>query len=381
MGAKRLHVVTLIDSISRLGGAERLAAEIAMRLDQGRFRSTLCVTRLDSGQILDDASDTGVRVLQLGRHSTGSVWCFRRLVTYLKRERADILHSHLYGSNVWGAALGLLAGVPVTIAHEHGWSFEGQRVRRMVDKQIVARGATLILTASHHDRERMIGVEGIPPDKVDVLPLGIAPVADSQRDVRKELRIPPGAPVVGTVCALRPEKALDLLMEATAVLRKEFPDLHLLVVGEGDEEVRLRRLIGERGLAASVKLLGRWPGPDVPAFLAAVDVAVNCSDHESSPLAVLEYMRAAKPVVATRVGGTPELVQDGVHGVLVERRNPQALANAIGELLRNPAQRVTMGQRGRQRQQSEFDSEVMMHRLEAMYERLRGARTCGRRWQ
>ena len=107
---------------------------------------------------------------------------------------------------------------------------------------------------------------------------------------------------------------------------------------------------------------------DVPALLAALDIAVLSSDYEGSPLSVMEYMAAKKPVVSTRVGGVPELVEDGVHGLLVEPRDPTALAEAVTRLLRDPDEASRMGANGRERQQREFSLDAMVGRIEDLYE-------------
>jgi glycosyltransferase involved in cell wall biosynthesis len=186
------------------------------------------------------------------------------------------------------------------------------------------------------------------------------------RDVRAELGIPGDAPVVGTVCQLRPEKALDLLVDAAAILRAEHPGLRVLVAGDGREEEGLRRQIERLGLQDIVLLLGTRT--DVPDVIASVDVAVCCSDFEGTPLSVMEYMAGGKPVVATNVGGLPELVQHGVHGLLFERRDAEGLARAIAELLADPEARAGMGRRAQQRQRREFDLDSTVRRLEELYE-------------
>jgi L-malate glycosyltransferase len=121
---------------------------------------------------------------------------------------------------------------------------------------------------------------------------------------------------------------------------------------------------------------------DVPDVLDAIDVAVTCSDFEGTPLSVLEYMEAGLPVVASRVGGLPDLIEDGVHGLLVPRRDPTTLAQALHALLRDPERRRAMGEAGRQRRREQFDFDVMVGRLEDLYERLyagrRGRRTAAR---
>jgi glycosyltransferase involved in cell wall biosynthesis len=166
---------------------------------------------------------------------------------------------------------------------------------------------------------------------------------------------------------LRPEKRFDVLLRAAARLVAR-PGLRVVIVGAGPERGRLETLAAELGLAEAVMLLGART--DVPDVIRAFDVAVNCSDFEGTPLSVLEYMDAGLPVVAARVGGLPSLIDDGVHGLLVPRRDPAALADALDELLADGDRRRAMGAAGRRRRSAEFDLEVMVDRLEDLYERL-----------
>jgi glycosyltransferase involved in cell wall biosynthesis len=373
----KLRVLTLLDRPSVQGGAERLASLVAMRLDPERFERLLCATRLPTQPtFVDELEAAGVRVLSLDRRGRLDLPAWRPLLRLLRQEPVDVLHAHMFGSNVCGTVLGRLNRVPVIVAHEHTWSYEGQPLRRFIDRELVARGATVFLAVSREDRRRMIEVEGISPDDVRFLPIGIPPLpAPSGRDVRAELGIEPGVPVVGTVCELRPQKALEVLVEAAALLREQTPGLRVLVAGDGPDRERLERLVRRQGLAQVVTLLGLRR--DVPDLLAALDVCVCCSDFEGSPLAVMEYMAAGKPIVATRVGGVPDLVVDGVTGHLVPPRDPRSLAEAVAGLLADPRRRRRLGDQGRLRQRREFDLDGTVRRLEDLYETL--ARAHGRR--
>jgi glycosyltransferase involved in cell wall biosynthesis len=173
---------------------------------------------------------------------------------------------------------------------------------------------------------------------------------------------------VGAVAVLRPEKALDVLVAAVSLLAAEFPHLRVVIAGGGPEEARLRALVRELGLDKTIMLLGLRR--DVADVLAAVDVVALSSDREGTPLAVMEAMAAAKPVVATRVGGIPDLIEDGVHGLLVPPRDPSALAGALGRLLRDAQLRKELGRRGQERQRREFDVGVAVQRVETIYEEL-----------
>jgi glycosyltransferase involved in cell wall biosynthesis len=204
------------------------------------------------------------------------------------------------------------------------------------------------------------------------LPNGIRAPGAIGGDVRAELGIPAAAPVVGAVGVLRPEKAIEVLLEAVALLAPELPGLRALVVGNGPERERLESLAAELGVSEQVVFTG--VRTDVPDILRALDVAVCCSDYEGSPISVLEYMEAAKPIVATRVGGVPDLIDDGVHGVLVEPRDPSALAAAVAGVFRDRAAAEEMGARARERRRAEFELDVMIERLEGLYEDLYAAK-------
>jgi glycosyltransferase involved in cell wall biosynthesis len=321
------------------------------------------------GPSLEPIVAAGVQVLSLGRSSRAALSAWWPLISVLRDQRIDVLHTHKFGSNFWGTVIGRLAGVPVIIAHEHTWSYQGQLLRRFLDREVIARAAHVVLAVSREDRRRMIEIEHIDPDRIRFIPNGIPPKPLAHGAVvRAELGIPPEAPVIGTVGSLRPQKALPFLIECAALLTPDFPALRVLIVGDGSEETRIRSLIRTHDLGQTVILLGHRS--DVPEIIAALDVAVSTSDWEGSPLSVMEYMAAGKPIVATRVGGVPDLVTNGVHGLLVERGDVRGLAQSIAELLRDAGLRAAMGARGRRRQRLEFDIDLMVRRLETLYEEL-----------
>lgn len=383
MPLDRIRVLILVDKLSLAGGGERLAVQTAARLSPDRFESTLCATRWDPIEVeqgvvrsaLAELQDARVDFLGLRRRSRADLRPWVQLLRQLRDRRTDVLHAHKFGSNVWGTAIGRLAGVPVVIAHEHTWSYVGQPVRRILDRRLVSQASDAFLAVSNEDRRRMVEIEGIDPRDVLVMPNGIAPARPTGRDIRDELGIPPEAPVIGTVGRLYRQKALHLLMRAAARLVREFPALQVLVVGDGPEHARLVALADTLRITPVVRWLGQRD--DVPDILAALDVAVSSSNWEGSPLSVLEYMGAGLPTVATAVGGVPDLIVDGVHGRLVPPGEPIALAAAIAELLRAPQLAREMGRQARERQRDEFDLESLVRRLERLYEDLLAARRSG----
>jgi glycosyltransferase involved in cell wall biosynthesis len=386
-GARPIRVLTLVDGIGTYGGAESLARKLVQRLDPERFARSFCVSRWDPATAADptvqralaELDEAGVEFIGLERYGKPALRPFASLVARLRRDPVDILHSHKFGSNVWGAIVAPLGRVPTFIAHEHSWAFEGKPLRRLLDRHLIARRADVVVAVSSEDRRRMIEIEGIPPELIELIPNGIADPGDGARaDVRAELGIDTGAPVIGTVATLRPYKGVDVLVRAAARLVPDHPDLRVLVAG-GDEgtdtsvRAELRRLIAELGLESHVLLLGFRS--DVPAVVAAMDVGVCSSDFEGSPLSVMEYMAEGKPVVASAVGGIPDLVKDGVTGALVPPREPERLATAIAELLADPTARAAMGERGRELRQAEYSIDSTVRRLSELYERTHRAAT------
>jgi glycosyltransferase involved in cell wall biosynthesis len=249
-------------------------------------------------------------------------------------------------------------------------------VRHAIEREVIGRSADVLVAVSGVDRARLLQRARIPGHKVRVITNGIAPLAEPQADLRVELGIPSQAPVVGTLSVLRREKALDVLVEASALLRQHLPDLRVLIAGAGTEEARLRALIQKHGLEEIVLLLGFRP--DVPDVLAAIDVAVFSSDREGSPLAVLEAMGAGKAIVATNVGGVPALVQHEEHALIVPPRDAAALADATARALRDQTLRERLGRNARARQRREFDLVTILQSLEDLYEQLFAASRRGR---
>jgi glycosyltransferase involved in cell wall biosynthesis len=378
---RRVRVVQLVARLGAAGGgAQAVARQIALGLDPERFDSTLCVSRVhlpryspaDVTRVTSELTDGGVRYLHLKRARRYDVWRWSALVTFLRRARVDVIHAHQYPSNFWAAVLGRFTRVPVLVAHEHSWAFEGRPLRRFVDREVIARGSSVMIAVSEQDRRRMIETEGIDPRRVIVLHNGIVGRSPTPgRDVRVELGIPTHAPVVGMIGGLRPEKGISVLLEAAAMLAPRHPGLKVLIAGEGDRA--LLEPAGRLGIDDVLVPLGFRR--DIPDVIAACDVAVCPSFREGSPLSVMEYMEAGVPIVASRVGGIPEVIHDGIHGKLVPPGDAACLADAVTSLLEDRDSSAAMAARARERRRRDFDLGGMIHRLEELYLELHSSRS------
>jgi glycosyltransferase involved in cell wall biosynthesis len=335
----RLRVLMLVNRLRRGGGgAERFLVGLATHLPRERFDVVVCTTRPSSGPLHDALAAQGVELIELDRRWTGDVRAFARLGHVLRRRRIDVLHAHMFGSNLWGTLVGRLARVPVVVAQEHTWDYVGQPVRKFVDGRVIGRHADAFVAVSHRDAERMVALEGVPRHKIRVIPTAYVPrPTDAARDLRAELGIPPDAPVVGTAAVHRPQKALEVLLEAFAEVRERLPDAHLLLGGDGPRRSALEQRTIELELSGSVHFLGYWQ--DMGALMRALDVAAMSSDFEGTPLFAIECMAHRVPLVSTRVGGLHEVLEEGRSVTLVPPRDPAALAEAIEALLRDPERR------------------------------------------
>ncbi len=186
---RKLRVVTLVDRLGT-GGAERLAIQTTTRLDPERFDRTLvasrdfdvAISKQHVANALADLRAADVRVIGLKRTSARQVWAWWPLYRLLRRERVDVLHAHKFGSNLWGTIVGRLARVPVIVAHEHTWSYEGQPLRRLADRAVIARWSSAFVAVSREDQRRMIEVEHIRPQDTLFIPNGIpAPPAGERQ--------------------------------------------------------------------------------------------------------------------------------------------------------------------------------------------------------
>jgi glycosyltransferase involved in cell wall biosynthesis len=375
----RLKVVTLVREIGPAGGggAERVARDLLVELDPKRFERILFISRPPGDQtgeqVVADLRRRGVDVRFLRRRFKYDPLAWWPLFRALRRERIDVLHTHAFGQNAWGSLIGRLAGVPVVIAHEHNREFSDRTLHPVIDRELIGRCASAMIVVSGEARRTMIEVERFPPERLVLLPNGVheLPPGDG-RALRADLGIGTDDPVVGTVCIIRTEKALDVLLGAAAMLRDDFPGLRVVIAGDGPDRARVEAVAERLGLSQRVEMTGART--DIPDVLAAIDIAVICSDYEGSPRSVLEFMDAGKPIVATAVGGIPDVIEDGVHGVLVPPRDEAALAAALRRLIVGVDRGREMGARAQDRCRRELSLDRTVLSLQQLYEELHSRR-------
>jgi glycosyltransferase involved in cell wall biosynthesis len=362
---KVLHLLTTMP----VGGAEDLVAAIVRGLDPQRFTAAVA-TLGPPGPVGQELRDQGYEVVSLGldikRTATWRVaWAVRR---WLQADRPDILHTHLYHPNLYGRLGALGLGLPGVVAAVHN-SYSRIKFHRRLWNFVLGWAADRVLVGSAQVWQDVRRYDGVPASRLLLMPYGI-PLAGlnpllSREEARERLGLSAGDLVIGAVGRLEEQKGHAHLMAALPELRREIPELAVLLVGEGRRQEDLRRQVRDLGLEGTVRFLGTRR--DLPEIYRALDLFVQPSLWEGLPLALLKAMGAGLPVVATRVSGSREAVVDGVNGCLVDPGDPQALARAILALHRHPEARRRLGEAARRTVAEKYSLEAMLRRLEELY--------------
>jgi glycosyltransferase involved in cell wall biosynthesis len=378
VSGNRIKILYLIGFLSDNGGAERFALGLATHLPRDRFEPWVCAPRGAEPLATAALADAGIPFIGLGRRARWDVHRLGALPGILRRHRFDVLHAHMFGSNLWGTLAGTACRVPVVVAQEHTWSYEGAPWRVWLDGNVIGRFATRFVAVSQADANRMVTIERVPAGKVTVVPTAYVPQADVVKDIdlRAELGLAPDTPLYGSASNMRPQKALEVMLEAHALLLRTFPKAHLVLAGDGDSRPDVERRIRELSIGDSTHLLG--VRTDVDAVIRCLDVAAMSSDFEGMPLFAFECFANGTPLVATAVGGLTQIIDDGRTGMLVPPRRPDVLAAQIEVLLRDPAlrERLTTAARA---ELDAYSMDAIAGQWAALYEQLLAERAAAAR--
>jgi glycosyltransferase involved in cell wall biosynthesis len=376
IGRAPIRVCFLIDRLAAVGTESQLLALIR-HLDRSAVRPYLVLLDGDD-QESRRLEPADCPVLRLGVRSLRApstlvkAW---RLARFLRRERVEVLQLYFADSAYLGALAGRLAGVTRIVRTRNNLNHWMTPSHRLLGR-LLNRLVTVTVANSEACRQAVLAEESPDPASVIVLENGV----DLDRfpgDPVAAGAARPGLRRVGVVANLRPVKGLDVFVEAASRLAARHPDVVFEVAGEGESRPEIERQVAKLGLAGRFTLRGSVK--DVPGFLAGLDVAVLPSRSEGLPNAVLEYMAAGRPVVATAAGGTVQLIEDGVHGLLVPPGDPGRLADAIDRLLGDPDLSRRLASAARRRAVERFSREAMVRRFEDFFRRLAAGRLPPRR--
>lgn len=368
---KRLRILQLITELAP-AGAERCVYELACRLDRDQF--DVRVAALRGGAVADWLAEAGVAVTVLGVRGKWDVGKLGRLVRMLRRERIDILHTHLFHADLAGRLAAWLAGrvrvvhtVHIAETRFRPWQFAFYRLTAgLCDRLIAVSGS-----AGDYHASRC----GLPPSRYTVIPNGIdiaaySRCAQARAALRAEWGVGPDEVLAAFVGRLDYQKGLDTLLAAMSSLHSQGRAPKLVIAGQGPQQGMLEKFLAAEPAGRRIRLLGFTN--DVRGVLSAADLLAMPSRWEGFGLAAAEAMAASLPVVATNAAGLRDVVVPGRTALVVDKDDPKALAGAIEQLSADAALRKRLGQAGRRRAVERFDINTTIAAHEALYRQIAG---------
>ncbi|MDQ6796190.1 MAG: glycosyltransferase [Chloroflexota bacterium] len=366
-GSPRVRVVEVLASGTN-GGAQEHLHSLLTRIDRSRYEAS--VVSLSPGSAVRKMQRAGIPVVVID--DPDDAVAVGALAVHLAAVRPDVIHNHMYRAELVGTRaaialekIGLRRPYVVSTVHS-------SRVRSAEDREQLRRLTPHMdrLIAVSHAMERKIVDEGRDTAPVTLVYNGVDLERYDHQEpcctLRDEYGMEPGSQIVGAVARLEPEKGHATLLNAWPAVLRSVANAYLLVVGEGSRREALEQQAAELRIAHRVVFTGRRD--DVPAVTAAFDVAVLPSYREAQGLTILEAMALSRPVVASNVGGIPEMIEDGVTGLLVPPDDPDALSAAIVRLLLDPSLADTLGRAGHDLVHDRFCVELMVKAIETIYD-------------
>ena len=370
----KIKILFIITS-SGIGGAEKILCYTATGLDYNKYDISVCSLK-KKGEIAADLEKRGIEVCCLhmgGRESSlgwlSSIIALIRLFPYLIRIRPTIIHSFLFRANILARIAGYLTGIPIIISSVRVMGGEKKYFHYV--EMITSFMVDHYVAVSESVQRHIIDKSRISNEKISVIYNGVNIKSQDnayEQNAKTPFKIENEDRILMTVGRLHKQKGHCYLIQAVSKVRKEFPKVKLLITGEGEEENNLKKLVKALDLTNEVVFAGLRS--DIEGILPMAELFILPSLWEGLPNALLEAMAAGKPVVATKVGGIPEIVVHGETGILIPPRDTDALAIAIIDLLQNRLKAKDMGEAGRIRAGKCFSIYKMIEKTENLYQEL-----------
>jgi len=369
----KINVLHIIEQLPIGGGAENLLWVLARNIDRNKFNLVFCCLKVE-GYIAHRLKEEGFKVVCFGnyrlRHFYKKIIDIIRLI---RIEQVDIVHTHLLMANIWGRIFGLLSKQPKICKSEHATYLEfwkngilKNRTSYLILDKLLDRFTDRIIYVSKVQRD-IVNNGKYNPLKHVVIYNAFDKEHYSTEKTKENIRDFYGFSdkdiVIGTVGRLVSSKGHENLFKAVNGNKKDYSGIKIMVIGQGPEKSKLRELAHKFGLD-TLFLSDRY---DVPELMKAMDIYVQPSFHEAFGITIAEAMYSGLPVIATNVGGIPEVVKDDETGILVPPRDSKALSEAILTLIDNPEMAKSMGEKGREVAACKFTGERYARDMEKLY--------------
>ena len=372
---QKYRIAFLIDGLS-MGGAERLMVPILKHLSRAHFDPYVCAMQSKDGNpMADEIRALGVPVECLNIKHLRELKAIPRLTTYLKSIRADLVHTQLEAANILGNISAKLLRLPSVCTIHVMPSLDVKtktKLHQKVEWFTLRHFCDRVIAVSEEARQYHRTISGAPNGQVKTIYNGIDLTTFSNMDsarersqVRAELGIPPEADVLVTVAVLRPPKGIQFLIRAMPAILASHPNTYYLVVGSGSHRDALVEEVSRAGVNERVVFAGMRK--DVPRLLASSDIFVLPTLTEALPTVLAEAMAARLPLIASRVGGIPEMVTEGQNGFLIEPEDQESLSRACIRLLKNQEERAEMGAEGWKIVNQKFSIQRQVEQLKDFY--------------
>lgn len=367
---KKVKVLYLIDSLS-VGGAEKLLLNLVNHIDHSRFELYVCCLKTLRGNALaEQFSKLSSPVYVVNRKNLYDPRVILDVARYIRSQAIDIIHTHLTDADIIGRIAGWSTGRPViSTLHNVPQAYDKKRFDRRILGRFTARYlAHTLVPVAPRVSELFIQEWRIPKDRLQTICNGIRVEDYVDISPRRPRRHENAGPVITNIGRLTPQKAQHHLLDAAVLVLEQYPNARFMIVGQGHLLPQLTKRAEVLGISGHVTFAGLRH--DIPNILADTDIFVLSSLWEGLPLTAIEAMAAACPVVLTDVGSNTDLVESGVHGLIVPADDVQALANALLDLLKDEERRVAMGIAARERARQDFSVAALADQHERLYQRI-----------
>jgi glycosyltransferase involved in cell wall biosynthesis len=365
---KKIKVVHVISDLP-YGGVEKFLLDLLPPLNKD-FDIKVCCIR-EKGILAQEFEKIGIPVDLIYFKGRLHPLSLRNMSRYLKKEKIDILHSHMYRANTSGTVSAKLAKTPVVIGHIHSYPEWDDKKQQKMDG-FLSRWKDKIIAVSNSVKKDFIKATGVKEDKLLTIYNGI----DLKRfDItidfskkKRELGIPEKALVIGIFARLIEDKRHEVFLQAAKILTTSIKhDVRFLIVGEGKLDQNLKLFTSDLGINNKVIFTGLRE--DVPELLKITDISVLSSKREGFPMIILESMACGVPCITTNVGGISEVIKDGITGYLVEKESPKSLSDAILSIIEDTNKRKTFSENCQKKVKS-FTIENTRSQLADLYDNL-----------